>query len=167
MPIFKLISSDQQYEGAQIVLHELDDLSPVQTALQQIEREVPLSQIASTLRQNLLPFYQQQDGRIQQLELALRLQTEARQRLEGQVESWYHDPLQKQVSAAKAAAEQSSRSQQVTEKSLRVTAEILERERRTHAQKVHSLNDEIVALNRLVASQHKRLEDLTGSDTPK
>jgi hypothetical protein len=75
--------------------------------------------------------------------------------------------LQKQISAAKVAAEQSSLSQQAIEKSMRITEEILERERRTHAQKVRSLNDEIVALNCLVATQHKRLEDLTGSDTPK
>lgn len=167
MPIFKLISLSQQYEGARIVLQQLDDLPPVQTALQQISREAPLSQIAKTLRQNLIRYFQQQDERIQQLELGLRLQTEARQRLEEQVEGWYQDPLQKQISAAKAAAEQSSRSQQEIEKSLRVTEEVLERERQTHAQKVYSLNDEIVALNRLVASQYKRLEDLTGSDTPK
>ena len=167
MSIFKLNLIDQQYEGARTILEQLDDLPPVQTALQQIEREVSLLQIAKTLRQSLLPFYQQQDQRIWQLQLELRLQTEARQRLEEQVQSWYHDPLQKQVSAAKAAAERCSRSQQATEKSLRVTEEILERERLTHAQKVHSLNEEIVGLNRLVASQHKRLEDLTGSDTPK
>lgn len=167
MPIFKLNLTDQQLEGARIVLQELGDLSPVQIALQQIEREMPLSQIARTLRQNLLPFYQQQDVRIQQLQLDLRLQTQERQRLEEQAERWYLDPLQKQVTAAKKAEVQSSRSQQLIEKSLRTTEETLERERWTHSQQVHSLNDEIAALNRLIASQHKRLEDLTGSNTPK
>lgn len=167
MPIFKLNLIEQQLEGARIVLQELGDLSPVQIALQQIEREMPLSQIARILRQNLLPFYQQQDVRIQQLQLDLRLQTQERQRLEEQAERWYLDPLQKQITAAKKTAAQSSRSQQLIEKSLQTTEDTLESERRTHAQQVQSLNDEIAALNRLVASQHKRLEDLTGSDTPK
>jgi hypothetical protein len=166
MPIFKLILIDQQFEGARIVLRELADLSPVQTALQQIEREIPLSQVANTLRENLLPFYQQQDQRIQQLQLQLRLQTEERQRLENQLESWYLNPLQDQITAAKQAAEQSSCSQQKAEESLLSIKKILEREQPTHAQIVQSLNNEIKALNRLVASQHKRLEDLTGFDTP-
>ncbi len=166
MPIFKLILIDQQLEGARIVLRELEDLFPVQTALQQIEREVPLSEIAKSLRQNLLPFYQKQDQLIQQLQLDLRRQNETCKRFEEQAKEWILDPLQRQITAANKAAEQSACSQEETEKSLQSTVKILERERRTHMQIVQSLNDEIKALNRLVASQHKRLEDLTGSDTP-
>ena len=166
MFIFKLNFIDQQFEGARIVLRELADLSPVQTALQQIEREVPLSEIAKTLRQNLLPFYQKQEQLLQQLQLDLRRQNETCKRLESQAQAWILDPLQRQITAANKAAEQSARSKKETEKTLQSTEEILERERRTHAQIVYSLNDEIKALNRLVASQHKRLEDLTGSDTP-
>ena len=166
MFIFKLNLIYQQFEGARIVLRELADLSPVQTALQQIEREEPLSEIAKTLRQNLIPFYQKQDQLIQQLQLDLRRQNETCKRLEAQAQAWILDPLQRQITAANKAAEESARSRKVTEKTLQSTEEILERERRTHAQIVQSLNDEIKALNRLVASQHKRLEDLTGSDTP-
>jgi len=36
MSIFKLNLIDQQYEGARTILEQLDDLPPVQTALQQI-----------------------------------------------------------------------------------------------------------------------------------
>ncbi len=166
MPIFKLNFIDKQFEGARIVLRQLEDLSPVQTALQQIEGEVPLSEIAKTLRQNLLPFYQKQDQLIQQLQLDLRRQNETCKRLEEQAKEWILDPLQRQITAANKAAEQSAHSQEETEKSLQSIEKILERERRTHVQIVQSLNDEIKALNRLVAFQHKRLEDLTGSDTP-
>jgi len=166
MFIFKLNLIYQQFEGARIVLRELADLSPVHTALQQIEQEVPLSEIAKTLRQNLIPFYQKQDQLIQQLQLDLRRQNETCKRLEAQAQAWILDPLQRQITAANKAAEQSARSKKETEKTLQSTEEILERERRTHTQIVQSLNDEIKALNRLVASQHKRLEDLTGSDTP-
>lgn len=100
MPIFKLNFIDQQFEGARIVLRQLEDLSPVQTALQQIEGEVPLSEIAKTLRQNLLPFYQKQDQLIQQLQLDLRRQNETCKRLEEQAKEWILDPLQRQITAA-------------------------------------------------------------------
>ena len=81
-------------------------------------------------------------------------------------EHWNADPIHKQVAAVEKAMQE--KVQQVIDLSYSVTSlqEILDRERRLHAQEVERLKGQLVEQNRLIAKQHHQLEQLTGSNSP-
>lgn len=151
-----------QRQGVRILLQGMRDLAPVQSALQSLEQDVPITDIARTLRAQCVPVLDQ----LQTLEGELLWEKRQCETLQIQAERWYADPLHEQIAQAQSALENTSTQLQETQRALHTTQEILERERRAHQQEAQELREQVLELNRLVAKQHKRLEALTGSDTP-
>lgn len=151
-----------QRQGVRILLQGMRDLAPVQSALQSLEQNVPITDIAHILRAQCAPVLDQ----LRTLQGELLWEKRKCETLQIQAERWCADPLHNQIAQAQSALENTTAQLQETQRTLHTTQEILERERRAHQLEAQELREQVFELNRLVAKQHKRLEALTGSDTP-
>ena len=153
---------DIERRGAIALLSTCGQFMPAQAAVQLLES----GQSPTAAGQALLHSLAQQAEHIQRLAEELAREKSQRELLEAQAERWYADPLQRQVSDAQHALGETNAQLQETQASLQTAQETLEWERQVHAREVRQLQAQIHELNRLVASQYKRLEELIGSDSP-
>jgi hypothetical protein len=84
----------------------------------------------------------------------------------GLMESHWANPVQEQLKKAQNALDEQTKRAERAEKSEQELRTILERERTFYPEQVRELKQRVAELNRLVASQHKRLEELTGPENP-
>jgi SMC interacting uncharacterized protein involved in chromosome segregation len=162
MSLIRFTSPSEQRRGAQLVLQYLGDIPAVQTALAQIEGEARLDDVSRALRENLLAWFGELREHARQLEDDLRYEKDMRQRYEEYVERQTKHPLADQLRVEGDAHASTAQKLHESESALSRTEETLDRERRAHAIEIHQLQIEIAELNRLVAKQHLKLQELTG-----
>ena len=159
-------TKELERKGARLLLLNLRRLEAANAALQSLEQGTSLDEIGYTLCNNLEHAFTQQENRISQLQHDLASQKNLCESYQVRAEHWNADPIHKQVAAVEKAMQE--KVQQVIDLSYSVTSlqEILDRERRLHAQELERLKRQITEQNRLIAKQHHQLEQLTGSNTP-
>jgi chromosome segregation ATPase len=153
---------DIERRGAIALLSACWQFMPAQAAVQLLESGQSPTAAGQALSHSLA----RQAEHIQHLAEELAREKSQRELLEAQAERWYADPLQRQIIDAQHALDETNAQLQEAQARLQAAQEVLECERQAHAREVRQLQAQIHELNRLVASQHKRLEELTGSETP-
>lgn len=149
---------EEQRKGAQLVLRSLSHIPAIQNALAQIEREMPLDQISQQLHTSLGRWLDEQQEVSERLKHELHQEREQRQWYEKHLQRLREDPVQNQLEAEREAHTATKQQLQDVESALSRNKQLF-----THARStIQELQDEIAELNRLVASQHLKLQELTG-----
>lgn len=161
MPWF-INETEVERRGAVQLLHPCRDFSPVQIALQQLRSGIS----PETAGQALASFFKQQVERIEQLERELQFCQSEKSSWKDQLESYWADPLHKRLGQIRREFEEQRQRTERAEKNESELHVTLERQHKLYEEQVHVLKQQVLELNRLVAKQHKRLAELTGSDTP-
>lgn len=154
----------EQRKGAQCVLLSLGNIPAIQNALMQIERDVPLEQVSQQLRNSLEHWIQEQRKKGDALENELRHERMDLDGYKNLFEELKKNPLQCQLEAEREAHASTSQRVQDYQSALSQIQEALKREQDERANEVHQLRAELAELNRLVAKQHIKLQELTGID---
>lgn len=149
---------EEQRKGAQLVLRSLSHIPAIQTALAQIEREMPLDQVSQQLHTSLGRWLDEQQEVSERLKHELHQEREQHQWYEKHLQRLREDPVQNQLKAEREAHAATTERLQEVESILSRNEQALAHERRT----IRQLQDEIAELNRLIARQHLKLQELTG-----
>lgn len=155
---------EEQRKGAQLVLRSLSHIPAIQTALREIARELPIEQVSLRLGASLEKWLQEQQAARQRLEDDLRHERMVLDGYKNLFQELKDNPLLKQLEAEREAHAATTRRMQDAESALSRTEETLDRERRDHAAEIHQVQAEIAELNRLIAKQHLKLQELTGAE---
>lgn len=149
---------EEQRKGAQLVLRSLNHIPAIQTALGEIEHEVPIEQVSAGLSKSLGKWLDEQQEVSERLKHELHQEREQRQWYEKHLQRLQEHPLLKQLEAEREAHAATAQRLQDVESALSRNKQLF-----THARStIQELQDEIAELNRLVASQHLKLQELTG-----
>ncbi len=162
--MIRFLNPAEQRKGAQTILRSLEHIPAIHEALIQIEREAPLEQISTSLRTSLEKWLEEQSATSERLKLDLHHEQDQRQWYEKHFQRLQEDPLQNQLKAAQEGQTSSAQRLADAESALARSEETLKRERRGHAREVQHLQAEIAELNRLIAKQHLKLQELTGAE---
>ena len=157
--------AEVERKGAAKLLAYCQSFAPAQIALQQLRSGIEPEQAGRTLA-SLLNEQAKQAEKIGQLESELQFCQIERNNWKGLMESHWANPVQEQLKKAQNALDEQTRRAERAEKSEQELRTILERERTFYPEQVRELKQRVAELNRLVASQHKRLEELTGPENP-
>lgn len=148
---------EEQRKGAQLVLRSLRGIPAIQNALTQIEREMPLDQVSQQLHTSLEHWLQEQHEKSERLENDLRRERMSLDSYKNLFQELKDNPLLKQLEAEREAHAATKQQLQDVESALSRNKQLF-----THARStIQELQDEIAELNRLVASQHLKLQELT------
>ena len=164
MPAWFVNESEVERRGASALLSACKEFMPARSALELLNAGVS----PSAAGQALASFFKQNTEHIQKLEDELRSCQFERDSSKSLLASFYNDPdharLLKAEQELKQQTQRAERAEKSAEKNETDLYSTLERERKFHAEQMHALKQQVLELNRLVASQHKRLEELTGPD---
>jgi len=153
-------SPSEQRKGAQIVLHSLEHIPAIREAIAQVEREVPLEQVSASLRISLERWLDEQNETSEQLKRELHQEREQRQWHEKHLQRLKEHPVQNQLKAEREAHASTTQRLQDAESALTRNKQLFAHARST----IQELHDEIAELNRLIARQHLKLQELTGAE---
>lgn len=162
MQFLKRPQPDHARDGARQVLAGMREIPAVQVALCKIESGIQLDSVALALGTSLRRWLNDQQERERQL--IRELADERLQRIN--YESWYQEqktaPLLQQLDKARVEVAEAQTRRKAAEEARQRYLQALEQRRL----EIQQLQQQIVELNRVIARQHDKLQDLLGPEQP-